>query len=578
MSRRKRWFAALAGRMLVLLVAMSSLTDVVMAADQTASGNSMAADTESDVRTTGTDEDEYDEEALARQSDTVQSNQDTKWPQGPQVSADGAALIDADTGVLLYGKNPDKKLYPASITKMMTAILAYENLDLDDTVTFSASAVNGIDRDSSNIGIDIGETLSVYDCLRGMLISSANEVALALAEKISGSETKFADLMNKKAKELGCTNTNFVTPNGLQDSNHYTTAHDMALIGKAFFDIPTLAAISDIQNYIIEPSDGQPDEIPLYSMNKFLTGEKKYKGIIGSKTGFTSQARQTLVTCCKRDGIRLIAVVLKEESPTQYDDTMQLFDYGFKNFTHLHAADYETKYSLAGAGFMRQGSDIFGKSTAPFTVSSGDYLTIPNGTNWDDLTSSIVYENSKETDASGNTDAKYTTRGEKIVGTVSYTYSKTNVGTANIIYSGDVKKSDMDSGTEGSTASSAEGMTASTEAAASVEPSDSASSFENTEIRNAATERAGSMGKIRGFFYRILHTGTNGTLYLDVPLLLFVIILIAVVFIIVEVIRSYMDYLKRMRRRKRRGRVHREENIQHGSAENRTAPKKRNRY
>lgn len=464
----------------------------------------------------------------AKRTNAVQSNSDSNWPQGTQVAAEGAALIDADTGVFLYEQNADEKLYPASITKLMTAILAYENLDLDDTVTFSADAVNGIDRDSSNIGIDIGESLSVYDCLRAMIISSANEVALGLAEKISGSETKFADLMNKRAKELGCTNTSFVTPNGLQDTNHYTTAHDMALIAKAFFDIPALAEISDIQNDAIEPSEGQPDEIPLYSSNKFLTGEKKYEGIIGSKTGFTSQARQTLVTCCKRGKMRLIAVVLKEESPSQYDDTMKMFDYGFKNFEHIHVSDYETQYSMAGAGFMQEGKDIFGKRTAPFVISSADYLTVPQGVTWDDLTSEFDYN---------DTNSGYTSDEEKIRGTVSYTYSKTNVGKADIIYSGDVKNAKIQ------------------------------------EISNLATESAGSTGSVREFFLRILHRGSNGTWYLDVPLLLSLILVTAAIFITEEMIRAYFQYVKRMRDRKNRQvrRRRRPDEEHHGSAENRTA-------
>lgn len=465
----------------------------------------------------------------AKTADAVQSNSDSNWPQGTQVAAEGAALMDADTGVFLYEQNADEKLYPASITKLMTALLAYENLDLDDTVTFSAAAVNGIDRDSSNIGIDIGESLSVYDCLRAMIISSANEVALGLAEKISGSETKFAELMNKRAKELGCTNTSFVTPNGLQDTNHYTTAHDMALIAKAFFDILTLAEISDIQNDTIEPSEGQPDEIPLYSSNKFLTGEKQYEGIVGSKTGFTSQARQTLVTCCKRDNLQLIAVVLKEESPSQYDDTMKMFDYGFKNFEHIHVADYETQYSLAGAGFMQEGEDIFGKRTAPFVISTADYLTVPQGVTWDDLASEFDYE---------DTDSGYTSDGEKIRGTVSYTYSKTNVGKANILYNGDVKNAKIQ------------------------------------EISNMAMESAGSTGRVRGFFLKILHRGSNGTWYLDVPLLLFLILLIAAIFIAEEIIRAYFKYVKRMRKRNNR-QVRRRQRTDghHGSAENRTIPK-----
>ena len=143
------------------------------------------------------------------------------------MGAAGAVVMDAESGAVLYGKNQDKQLFPASITKLMTALLSYENLDPDDTVTFSENAVFGIEFGSSNIGMDVGESITVDEALYGLMVASANEVAIALGERVSGTESDFVSLMNQRAAELGCKNTHFVNPNGLHDSDHYTTAYDM---------------------------------------------------------------------------------------------------------------------------------------------------------------------------------------------------------------------------------------------------------------------------------------------------------------------------------------------------------------
>ena len=149
-----------------------------------------------------------------------------------ELDADAAILIDATTGEILYEKNPYKKEYPASITKLMTMLLAFENCSLDETVTFSRNAVYSIEPGSSNIGIDQGEELTVEQCLYGIMLQSANEVSNGIAEHIDGSMEEFAKHMTQRAKELGAQNTNFVNANGLHDENHYTTAYDMALIAK----------------------------------------------------------------------------------------------------------------------------------------------------------------------------------------------------------------------------------------------------------------------------------------------------------------------------------------------------------
>lgn len=148
----------------------------------------------------------------------------------PDITAESAILMDAASGAVLYGKDEESKQYPASITKVMTALLAIENCSMDDIVTFSNEAVNGIEPGSSSAGINVGAQLTVEDTLYALMLVSANEAASALAEHISGSNEAFAELMNQRAAELGCTGTHFTNPHGLPDEDHYTTAHDMALI------------------------------------------------------------------------------------------------------------------------------------------------------------------------------------------------------------------------------------------------------------------------------------------------------------------------------------------------------------
>ena len=219
----------------------------------------------------------------------------------PAVEAESAILMDADTGVILYEKNIHTRQYPASITKIMTALLAQENCDMDEVINFSRTAVYTVERGSSNIGIDENETLTMEDALYALLLASANEVANGIAEHISGSVDAFAELMNDRAKELGCEDTHFINPHGLPNDNHYTSAYDMALIARAFFSYENLSTISGTAFYHINATATQPDEIDLGNHNKMLPGTNRgskyyYEGLVGGKTGYTDMARKTLVT------------------------------------------------------------------------------------------------------------------------------------------------------------------------------------------------------------------------------------------------------------------------------------------
>jgi len=247
-----------------------------------------------------------------------------------EVAAEAAILYDATNDRVIFEKNADEKLYPASITKLMTALLVLENANLSDTVTFSKTAVTKLESGAVKLGLVEGDQVSVQDCLYGLLVKSANEVANGLAEHVGGSLSGFSDMMNRRAKELGCTGTNFVNPNGLNDPNHYTTCRDMAKIAKAAFANPTLCKMASTLSYEF-PATKNASARTITPGHKMLypTDSRYYEGIVGGKTGYTSLAGNTLVTCVDRNGVRMIAVILKAKS-THYADTKSLLDYGFE--------------------------------------------------------------------------------------------------------------------------------------------------------------------------------------------------------------------------------------------------------
>ncbi len=251
----------------------------------------------------------------------------------PAVVAESAILMDVSTGVTLYEKNIHTREYPASITKILTCLLAKENSELTDIVTFSHEAIYGIER-GSNIGIDEGEQLSMKDCLYAAMLESANEVSAGMGEYVGGSKEDFARMMNDKVRELGGTDSNFVNANGLPDDNHYTSAYDMALVGRAFFQDELLSEISGTVIHHISATATQKDDIDLRNHHKMLPGCQMgnlhpYEYTVGGKTGYTVAAGNTLVTCAEKDGHRLVCVVLKDKTPNHYLDSIALFDYGF---------------------------------------------------------------------------------------------------------------------------------------------------------------------------------------------------------------------------------------------------------
>ena len=357
---------------------------------------------------------ELQAEAEARKSLPIQTNEIDNWPVGPAISAESAILMDANTGVILYAKNIHQKSYPASTTKLLTCLIAMERGDLDDMVSFSHDAVFSVPVGSSNMGMDVGESITLEQCLYGILVGSANEVANAVGEYISGSIDNFVSDMNERAAQLGCTNSHFMNTNGLPDDDHYTTAYDLALIASAFFQNEMLCKIGNTARYHFEPTATQPDDFYKINKHQLINGEIVYEGVLGGKTGYTDAARQTLVTCAERNGMKLVCVVFREESPTQFTDTVELFDYGFNNFQVMNISENEDKYQMESSGFLQTGNDIFGSSKPILSIDSDSYVIIPNTISFHDLDSDIDYSISDE----------------NRIAEIKYSYAGTNVGSA----------------------------------------------------------------------------------------------------------------------------------------------------
>lgn len=316
-----------------------------------------------------------------------------EWPSDISISADGGILMDINSGAVLFEKNSHEAYYPASITKILTALIVIENCGLDETVTFSNTAVNTLEPNSSILGARAGDTLSVRDCLYALLLQSANEVANALAEHCAGSMDAFAEKMNEKAAELGCTDSHFANPSGLNDPNHYVSAYDMALIAKAAFNNPTFVEVDSTTYYDVPAGKLKqyPDGWRYYAHHRMLRRNDSlyYDGVIGGKTGYTSLAGNTLVTCAERDGMKLVAVVLNGHQ-THYSDTKALFDYGFKNFKSVPVADQDSTYSKVADDLTISG--IFSGSATRLTVNKNSAVTLPADGSFSDVTSTLDYD------------------------------------------------------------------------------------------------------------------------------------------------------------------------------------------
>lgn len=266
----------------------------------------------------------------------VDTNKIQGWPQAADIASDTGILMDADTGTVLFDKGGDQQRYPASITKIMTLLVAVENSSMDEQVTFTETGVRNVAADSSNINSKVGEVMTMQDCLHALMIISANDAAAQIAEHVGGTEQNFIDMMNQRAAEIGCTNTHFTNSSGLPDENHYSSAKDMALIFREGLKNKDFRSVIGDADYTIQPTNMTSDKRVMHTHHPMFAPESDiyYPGCIGGKTGFTNLAAHTLVTAVEQNGTTYIAVVMHGvELSTCCLDSKALFDYGFGNFT-----------------------------------------------------------------------------------------------------------------------------------------------------------------------------------------------------------------------------------------------------
>ena len=251
------------------------------------------------------------------------------------VESDSAILFDVDQNSVLFEKEPNKKMHPASVTKIMTLLLTAENCNFDDKFTVDNSCLLGMPPDAIIADFRQGEEVTVKDLFMAAYLRSANDAAVLLACRVSGTVDKFVELMNARAKELGAANTHFSNPTGLTDENHYTPAYDMMLIARAALQNEKFMSVASEVKYTIHKNNVRTEDLEMSAGHRMMDKDtaQYYQGVIFGKTGFTNAARSTLVTAAKKNDRCLIVVTLGHDNKfKQYNDVKVLLDYGFGNF------------------------------------------------------------------------------------------------------------------------------------------------------------------------------------------------------------------------------------------------------
>ena len=344
------------------------------------------------------------------------------WPAGPQVSAPAAIVMEANTGVILYSKDIYTAYYPASITKIMTALLAFQNCNLNEIMTMTVDAEMKVY--GSRVGLVRGESVTMESALYAMLLESANEVTYGVAEHVGGSMPDFVTMMNNKAKELGCVNTNFVNPHGLHEEGHYVCAYDMALIGREAISIPEFRQIAGTRTYTI-PATNKNVARPMAHHHKMLRKTLPYEYAIAGKTGGTNEAKNTLVTFAEKDGLLLICVVLYVDTVDQmYEDTITLFDFCFENYVAHGIQENELGDNAAFASLFSS-SPAFSVTEHEkiLSIDSGSSIVLPSGVPFTQAQKSVDFAPLEEF-----------MHGDNTIGTIRYSYGGIPVGAADITY------------------------------------------------------------------------------------------------------------------------------------------------
>lgn len=342
------------------------------------------------------------------------------WPSDTGVQSEAGIVVDMDSGAVLFGQNIHAQKAPASITKLLTALVVIENSNLDDMVTFSHDAVYNVEEGSGNkLQLEEGDVLSVKDCLYVMLLQSSNQAANALAEYVAGSRDAFVDMMNAKVAELGCEESHFANPSGLNDETQLTSAYDMALVARAAFSNETLLEISSTKKASIPATINNPNGRTFSMEHKLLVTEDEndpnyFPEAIAGKTGYTSIAGQTLVTYARRGDRGQIAVTLKSTQATHYSDTKTILDFGFARFKNVNISDNEIDY-VTGSDPVAIGADTYDPSELYYDTSA--VLTLPNDAEFTDAEKTFITDLPED-------------HPDQAVARMDYTYNERRIGSA----------------------------------------------------------------------------------------------------------------------------------------------------
>ena len=308
----------------------------------------------------------FAEEASDTTSDTAQAiatNSISGWHQASDISSEAAVVMEDSTNTILYSKNADEVLYPGSTVKIMTCLLALENCQLTDEVTMTATGVSGVTDGGASIASQVDEVFTIEQCLYAIMVASANDIALQIAEHTGGSVEAFVQMMNDRATALGCTNTVFTNPTGLPDENQHTTAHDMALIMQAAIQSDAFRTIAAATSYTIPATNKAAARNLTSKFTMTDTGNSGfYEGCIGGKEGYTEASGSTLVCAAQQNGMTLISVVLKGASGQTAPDAASILNYGFDQFQIASLGDSD------------------------FSIISGGEVVLPVGASTDSLT------------------------------------------------------------------------------------------------------------------------------------------------------------------------------------------------
>lgn len=352
----------------------------------------------------------------------VKADEAYDWPTGPDIQGDGAIVVDAETGNILYEKNKFEKFYPASTTKVLTTLVALENSEMNEIVTVSYAADNYVSKTSSRMGLVEGEQITMEQALYGIMLESANEATYAVGEHVGGSIARFIKMMNKKAQDLGCTRSHFANSHGLHDEDHYTCPYDLCLIARAAYQNKEFMEITGTPTYDM-PATNKNDAKVLTNHHWFLNKTMKYDYCIGGKTGATTQAGYALVTYAKKDGMTLISVVM--HAPTWndvYTDSKKLLEYVFDNFNLYKMSAEES----AKSSFPKMFTDVeqFNEGRAPIlNTGAGGLVVLPDFVSTTQIKKAIVYDHDVQIG-----------HGTNKIGSIVYTYGDRQVGASDILY------------------------------------------------------------------------------------------------------------------------------------------------